>query len=189
MKQAMVKYIQSPKNDELYTPIEAIEPLVEYISKDKIIWEPTDFGESQITRLFKSCGNEVVTSHMKDGQNFFNYQPEKFDIIITNPPYSCKTKFIERCYDLGKPFALLLPLTALEGIDRSLLYRKYGIEVLVLDKRINFMSGKKNVWFNTSWFCKGILPDKLVFKSVGKSVNVNRKIKINTILREEESLI
>lgn len=62
---------------------------------------------------------------------------------------------------------LLLPLTALEGKERNKLYRKYGIELIVLDKRINFMKEKKNVWFNTSWFCNGICNEKLKFECVG----------------------
>ena len=62
---------------------------------------------------------------------------------------------------------LLLPLTALEGKERTKLYRKYGIELIVLDKRINFMKEKKNVWFNTSWFCSGVCNEKLKFECVG----------------------
>ena len=38
-----------------------------------------------------------------------------YDGVITNPPYSLKDKFIEHCYELDKPFALLLPVTAIQG--------------------------------------------------------------------------
>lgn len=62
---------------------------------------------------------------------------------------------------------LLLPLTALEGKERGKLYREKGIELIVLDKRINFMKEKKNVWFNTSWFCYGICNKLLIFECVG----------------------
>lgn len=87
-------------------------------------------------------------------------------MIITNPPYSLKNEFLERCYEYDKPFALLLPLTALEGKQRNELYKEYGIELIVLDKRINFMKNKNNVWFNTSWFCKGIADKQLNFERV-----------------------
>ncbi|MFO8133200.1 MAG: hypothetical protein R6U10_04620, partial [Thermoplasmatota archaeon] len=43
----------------------------------------------------------------------FNY-----DCIVTNPPFSRKDEFLEQCYAYGKPFALLMPLTALEGMRR-----------------------------------------------------------------------
>ena len=167
MKQAMVDYMQKPIYDELYTPVEAIEPLLEYIDNSLIVWEPTDGGHSEISRMLRKNGNEVISTHIAGGHDFFHYEPEQYDCIITNPPYSLKTDFIRRAYSTGKPFAFLLPITALEGVERGELYRQRGIELLVLDKRINFMKNKKNIWFNTSWFCYDILPQALVFATVG----------------------
>jgi len=85
---------------------------------------------------------------------------------VTNPPYSIKTKFLKRAFELGKPFAFLLPLTALEGKERGKLYAEYGIQLIIPNKRINFMtgSGKKSVWFQTAWFTWGLnLPKDLNF--------------------------
>lgn len=167
MKQAMINYMQKEKNDELYTPNEAVIPILKYLDKDKTYWECTDFGESNITRILKENKFKVVHTNkneidfLKDEANF------EFDAIITNPPYSLKNEFLKKCYEYQKPFMLLLPLTALEGKERGKLYRKYGIEVIVLDKRINFMKEKKNVWFNTSWFCNGVCSEKLNFECVG----------------------
>lgn len=163
MKKAMIDYMQKPINDELYTPIEAIEPLLPYLPKDKVYWECTDFGQSNITKVLKDNGCKVVTTHINQGFNFLTDTPQfAYDIIITNPPYSLKNDFLQRAYELGKPFAFLLPLTSLEGKERGKMFREYGIEVLVLDKRVNFIKNKKNVWFNTSWFCWKILPEKLM---------------------------
>jgi len=163
----MINYMQNPKNDELYTPNEAIYPLLKYLPKNKIIWECTDYGESNITKILKKNGYNVIGTHINDGFDFLNDNPDfEFDMIITNPPYSIKDKFIKKCYELNKPFCLLLPITTLEGKKRGEMFRKYGIEVLVLDKRINFMKNKKNVWFNTSWFCWNVLPEKLIFEKV-----------------------
>ena len=167
MKQAMINYMQQEKNDELYTPNEAIIPILKYLDHNKIYWECTDFGESNITKVLKENGFKVIHTSkseidfLKDKANF------EFDVIITNPPYSLKNEFLKKCYEYQKPFMLLLPLTALEGKERNKLYRKYGIEVIVLDKRINFMKEKKNVWFNTSWFCQGICKEKLNFECIG----------------------
>ena len=122
MKKSLINYIQNGKNDELYTPNYAIKPLIKYLldlekglKRTLIIWECTDYGESNITRLFKFCGFEVISTHI----NNFNFLTDKayfdFDIIITNPPYSLKDNFLAKCYEYNKPFALLLPITALEG--------------------------------------------------------------------------
>lgn len=166
MKQAMLEYMKKPKNDELYTPDEAVFPVLKYLDKDKIYWECTDFGESNITKVLKKEGYKVVSTS-KEQLDFLKDTPNfNFDAIITNPPYSLKNEFITRCYEYGKPFLLLLPLTALEGKERNRLYKKYGIELIVLDKRINFMKYKKNVWFNTSWFCHNICKKQLNFEVV-----------------------
>ena len=53
MKQAMINYMQQEKNDELYTPDEAIIPILKYLDHNLIYWECTDFGESNITKVLK----------------------------------------------------------------------------------------------------------------------------------------
>lgn len=162
----MIRYMLNPKYDELYTPKCAIYPLLQYLSKDKVIWECTDYGASNITKILKENGYKVIATQksefdfLKDKANFY------FDVIITNPPYSLKNEFLERCYEYGKPFALLLPITTLEGIKRGKIFRDYGLELLVLDQRINYMESKNNVWFNTSWFCFNLLPKQLIFEKI-----------------------
>lgn len=166
MKNAMINYIQNPKNDELYTPTYAIEPLIKYLPKQIKIWECTDFGKSNITSILKQHGFEVISTHISN----FNFLTDKpnfdFDMIVTNPPYSLKDEFLQKCFEYNKPFCLLLPLTTLEGIKRHELFNKYDIQLLVFDKRVNFMNNKKSCWFNTSWFCWKVLPKQLIFEKL-----------------------
>lgn len=172
MKKALINYIQKPKFDDIYTPDYAIKPLLKYIPKGITVWECCDFGKSEITRLLKEHGCKVISTDKEE--NFFEYKPsENFDMIITNPPYSLKNEFLKKCYEWNKPFALLLPITALEGIERGQMFRENGIEVLVLDKRVNFMEHmvknydkKSSNWFNTSWFCWNVLPKNLMFEKL-----------------------
>lgn len=145
MKQVMINYMKREKNDELYTPKEAINPILKYLNKNKIYWECTDFGDSNIRKVLVKNGFKVIATK-KDEFDFLKDDPLfEFDVIITNPPYSIKDKFIKRCYELNKPFLLLLPITALEGKERNKLYKEKGLELIVLNKRINFMKDKKNV--------------------------------------------
>jgi len=168
MKQAMINYIKQEKNDELYTPKEAIYPILKYLDKSQIYWECTDFGDSNITKVLKNNGFKVISTN-KEQLDFLRDKADfEFDVIITNPPYSMKDEFLKKCYDYNKAFALLLPITALEGRGRNKLYKEKGLEIIVLDKRINFMKNKQNVWFNTSWFCKGISNKQLNFEKVDK---------------------
>lgn len=166
MKQAMINYMQQEKRDELYTPTEAILPILKYLDHNKIYWECTDFGESNITRILQQNGFKVIHTN-KNELDFLKDEPNfNFDVIITNPPYSLKNEFLKKCYEYNKSFLLLLPLTSLEGKERCKLYIENGIELIVLDKRINFMEHKKNVWFNTSWFCHGICDNLLNFECI-----------------------
>ncbi len=152
--------------DELYTPRYAIEPLKkyieglnidwEYLGKDRfIIWCPFDTEESNYVKVLKEWGYKVIHSHIDDGKDFFEYEPEYYDLVISNPPFSIKTEVLKRLYKLGKPFALLLPLTALEGIARNKMYKEHGISLIVLNKRVSFMKGKGSNYFNSSYFCSG----------------------------------
>lgn len=166
MKQAMINYIKNEKNDELYTPEKAIYPILKYLDKELVYWECTDFGKSNITKVLKQKGFKVISTN-KEKLNFLEDKPNfQFDAIITNPPYSLKNQFLKKCYKYKKPFAMLLPITTLEGKERGKMYQDNGLELLVLDKRINFMPDKKNVWFNTSWFCWNVLPQDLIFEEV-----------------------
>ena len=170
MKKAMIDYMKNEKNDELYTPEYAIKPLLKYLPKNKIIWECTDFGSSNITKVLKESGFNVISTHKKDFDFLKDIPDFEFDIIITNPPYSLKDEFLRKCYKYKKPFCLLLPITSLEGIERGKMFRENGVELLVLDRRCNFIynNAKKSNWFNTSWFCWNILPRQLIFEELIK---------------------
>lgn len=107
--------VKPTKYDDLYTKEEAIKYLVDNlrIPEDSLIWECCS-GEGNISRYLKERGFRVIETDIKKGEDFFLVNKEA-DIIITNPPYSLKDKILKRCFDLEKPFALLLPLTTLEG--------------------------------------------------------------------------
>lgn len=167
MKKALINYIKNQKYDVFYTPVEAIKPLIDLVPKNWVIWECCDdTGDSNITKVFRALGYKVITTGVKE--NFLEYKPDfDFDIIITNPPYSLKNEFLKKCYSYYKPFLLLLPITTLEGVERGELFRQYGVNVFVLNKRIQYIKGKQN-YFNTSWFFwdVGITKNRITFLEV-----------------------
>lgn len=149
MKKAL---IYAGRNDELRTPACAVYPLIEFLRGWRVLWEPTDRGNSEISRVLKEAGFEVISTHIEKGFDFLKDEPDfGFDAIVSNPPYSLKDRFLERAYALKKPFYFLLSLTALEGVRRGRLFRKYGINLIVFDRRVEFMD-KGSVWFATGWF-------------------------------------
>ena len=147
-------------SDECYTPFEAIEPILEYLNKSKVYYECSSWISSNIIDYLRDNWYNIISSWDRD---FLEDDiPEWIDIILTNPPYSKKDKFIERCYELGYPFALLLPVSSIQWKKRGELFSKYWIEIGVLNKRIDF-TNKWSPHFWVAWFCKNILPSKLLF--------------------------
>ena len=131
-----IGYLSSNKTDnELYTPFYAVDPIIKYLPKDKVIWCPFDEEWSAFYIRLKELGYKTIRSSLKDEQDFFKYEPSSWDIIISNPPFSIKDKVIDRLYSFNKPFAVLLPLNSLQGKTRYK-YFKQGIQLLSFDSRI-----------------------------------------------------
>lgn len=169
-----IGYLTSNKNkDEAYTPYYASSPIIKYIDPNLIVWCPFDQEWSSYVRLLRENGNTVITSHINSGLNFFNYEPEYYDIIVSNPPFSCKDEVIERLYELNKPFAILLPLNSLQGKNRYESF-KNGIQLLAFDQRIDFHDPEhmdapnKGTPFASAYFCRDLLPNDLILERLEK---------------------
>ena len=168
-----IGYLTSNKKDEAYTPYYAVEPIIKYINPNLIIWCPFDQEWSAYVRLLRENGNVVITGHINNGLDFFKYEPDYYDIIITNPPFSCKDEVIARLYELNKPFAILLPLNSLQGVNRYE-YFKNGIQLLTFDQRIDFHDPEhmdvpnKGTPFASAYFCRDILPNDLIIERLNK---------------------
>ena len=138
----------------------------------KTIWCPFDKEHSQYVRVLRKAGFYVLFSHVSDGKDFFNYTPKHYDAIVSNPPFSKKDDILKRCYDLGKPFALLLPQNSLQSQFRTKLFITYDLEYLGFDKRVCFYTwgNLKGIEFSnhfaSGYFCRHILPRPLIFEEI-----------------------
>jgi hypothetical protein len=160
---------QAQVYDDLYTPKYAVHPLVENIVfNEGVIWECCGGNGSNISKVFSERGFEVIETGLPNMDFLLDTPPFDFDFIITNPPFSRKDDVLEKCYGYNTPFALLLPLTTLEGVRRGKMFREHGIQVLVLDRRVDY-TGKGSNWQNTSWFCYDMLEHDLVFAEMGRT--------------------
>jgi type I restriction-modification system DNA methylase subunit len=138
------------------------------------IWCPFDLeGQSKYIEVFKKNGIKTIASHIDTGQNFFDYEPdEKYDYIISNPPFSIKDMILKRLDELNKLFAMLLPLPTLQG-QKRFDYLK-NCQALIFDKRINFYKDKEmkqvqqGVSFASIYICKNFLPEKLIFEELNQ---------------------
>lgn len=160
------------KNDEYYTPQYAVIPILKYLPKNKIIWCPFDTNNSEFVKILKDNDFNVINSHLITGQNFFEYEPNKWDIIVSNPPFTNKRKIFERCLSFNKPFALLMTNTWLNDSAPKQLFKEKDLQLLMFDKRIQY-SNEKKITFSSSYYCWNLLPKQIIMAEL--KVNKNDK--------------
>lgn len=130
--------------DEQYTPrcwVEILLPHIQHL-KDKIIWCPFDKNDSEFVSVLSENWFKVVNSHIEYWQDFFSYEPEQWDVMISNPPYKNKKAYWERALDLNKPFALLMPINILSDsiINVTMKERERELQLLIPNRRIRFFN-------------------------------------------------
>lgn len=162
-------------NDEFYTPVYAVEPILKYLNPNSIIWCPFDTEDSNFVKELRSQGHEVINTHIDNGVDFFTSDIPVCDYIISNPPYSLKGEVFDRLFKIGKPFAMLVGVVGLfESKRRFDLFKNNNFEIMYMNKRINYFKDYKeqkpslNPPFSSVYICSGILPDRIVFEEINK---------------------
>lgn len=159
--------------DEVYTPYYAVEPLMEFLPKEKTIWCPFDEEWSAFYQFLSEQGYDVTRSSLKEGKDFFLFEPDKWDILVSNPPFSKKNEVLKRAYSFEKPFALLLPVNSIQGKARYQIYHN-EIQMLAFDARVDYHTRQnmqcttKGNHFGSAYFCRNLLPTKLELRQLIK---------------------
>ncbi len=154
--------------DEWATPSILINMLIPYLKKWErdfiekegyrpLIWLPFDTEDSQYYKILKERF-QVIRSHLNDDKDFFTYQPEQFDIIVSNPPFSVKLDVFERIiFELKMPFVLLMNMMAInyQNISNLFQFVNPDIQFIIPDKKVSFDG-------NTSSFSSGYVCYKFI---------------------------
>ena len=155
------------KNDECYTPNYGVTPILKYIPDDKIVWCPFDKKDSEFVKQIR---DPIVYSHIDTGQDFFNYEPDEWDIIISNPPFTAKRKYFEKALSFHKPFALIMSNTWLNDRAPMQIFKDRDLQLLMFDKRMKFImpDGRDNnkITFSSSYFCWNFLPRQIIIENL-----------------------
>ena len=155
------------KNDECYTPAYGVTPILKYIPKGAVVWCPFDTEDSEFVKQIAQQ-NEVIHSHISTGQDFFTFEPEHWDVIVSNPPFTGKRKIFERALSFNKPFALIMSNTWLNDSAPKQLFEEKDLQLLMFDRRMRFHSpdGRSNdkITFSSSYFCWNFLPKQIVME-------------------------
>lgn len=117
----------------------------------------------------------MISTHISNGEDFFEIDVPECDYIISNPPYSRKGDVLQRLFEIGKPFAMLVGVVGLfESQKRFDMFKKNDFEIMYMNKRIAYFkdySEQKpslNPSFSSVYVCKNILPKAIVFEEICK---------------------
>lgn len=171
------------ESNEVYTRyIEAVKLvnfMEKYNLKNKIIWCPFDKETSNIVIALKENGYNVINTHIETGQDFLTYSPDfEFDIMISNPPFSRRTKFFNKINSYNKPYIMLQPTMFFNNnsMIRELIKDSNRYRFLCPNNRMGFIvsSGKeyiersKTLSFYCFWLCKDLFLEENTFIKLGE---------------------
>jgi len=150
-------------NDNYATDKIGWEIIKDYIPKDKIIWAPF-YCDGKQKQYFKEMGFDII----HEDKDFFEYEPDHWDIIVDNAPFSKFKLICERLVKLDKPFIIM-------SFSRVLLMKwfqrkfKDHLQVIIPFKRPTFthLTNPKKGYtppFGVQYYCyKMNLPKDLIF--------------------------
>ena len=159
------------KNDECLTLPYAVKPIIKYIPAGSIVWCPFDRDSSEFVRQISKAGFKVIHSHIDDGQDFYEYEPEEWDVIVSNPPFTGKRMIFERALSFDKPFALIMSNTWLNDSAPKQLFKDRQLELLMFEQRMLFNNKgqiDRKITFSSSYFCYKFLPRQLIIERLDK---------------------
>ncbi|WP_412031272.1 sugar-phosphate nucleotidyltransferase [Metamycoplasma buccale] len=161
------------KNDvEWYTKKTDILKFLELakIDKTKTIWCPFDNKNSNFVKVLKEQGYNIIYSHISLDQDFYKYEPkQKYDLIISNPPFKGKSQTLKRLIQLNKPFAMIYGIQCFNsgGFVKELKNVK-NLQLIFLNKRMQFFKESENekgsCSFHSLWICNDLLDRKLIIE-------------------------
>ncbi|MHB1107261.1 MAG: tRNA (adenine-N(6)-)-methyltransferase [Lutibacter sp.] len=167
MKSKIILYSKG-SNDEYYTIGYGVTPILKYIPKNCIVWCPFDTKESEFVKQI-SKQNKVIFSHIDNGQDFFKYEPKKWDVMISNPPFTNKRKYFERALSFNKPFAFIMTNTWLNDAAPKQLFKEKELQLLMFNKRMKFINNhvvEHKITFSSSYYCYQFLPQQIIMEEL-----------------------
>lgn len=132
------------------------------LKREPIIWLPFDTENSEYAKFCKKNNFKYISSHIWNGKDFFKYSPKKWDIALSNPPFSRKLDVFKRLNSFNKPWAMLTNIMCLNYQEIGYYFSDNPCQMLIVDKRVSFDGNPSS--FNSSYICgNNFLPKDLIF--------------------------
>tara|TARA_R100000231_G_scaffold85943_1_gene65220 strand:- start:12 stop:503 length:492 start_codon:yes stop_codon:yes gene_type:complete len=122
------------KYDDYGTPKSAWNDIKNFIPSESKIWSPFYLDGKQ-KEIFSELGFDIY--HEK--KDFFEYEPEDYNIIVDNPPFDLKKEIFTRLKELDKPFIIICPSSMINTVYFRDLFRNSKIQILIPRRRIQFI--------------------------------------------------
>ncbi len=162
--------IKQSNTDEWYTPPHAVEIIVPYLQRGgyKKILCPFDHAQSEFVRVLREHSFDVTYSHIDTGTDFFDIENlAQYDAVVSNPPFSKRQKILERLFDSGVSFAMIMNFNGLfDSKSRWALFKDNCFELLVPQGRIRFFNENcqgNSPNFQSVYVCKGMSKNQIEF--------------------------
>ena len=154
--------------DTFQTPNYAIDLLIPFIpERIEKIWECAvgewKIGDRLIESGYSVFGTDIRLLDTRSREHNFLLSSFIFmypnSMIITNPPFSIKRQFYEKCLEYNLPFALLIPADYSGWIIEAI---QNGAEKIIPTRRIDYITptglqGKKSASaFHSMWLTRGL---------------------------------
>lgn len=149
------------KYDDYMTPNYVWDNIIEFIPKNKKIWE-CFYGDGKSGDYLKSLGLDVIHEKI----DFF--KENKGEVLISNPPFSRKKEVFTRLKKLDKPFIMICPSSMISTKYMRELYYNEPLQIIIPARRIQFIKdglkieGRCN--FNCFYYCYKLkLPKDIIY--------------------------
>lgn len=167
--------IKKSNTDEWYTTRQDVELIVPYLIRGgyKKILCPFDKPDSNYVKVLNEHGFSVTFSHIETGTDFFELDNLKdYDAIVSNPPFSKRQAILEKLFDSGVPFAMILNFNGLfDSKARWELFKDNDFELIVPKGRMKFFNDNcegNSPNFQSIYVCKGMTNKQIDFCESGK---------------------
>lgn len=129
---------------------------------------PFDKEHSEFVRVLTQNGFDVTFGHIETGQDFFDIDNlQDYDAIVSNPPFSKRQKILERLFDSGVPFAMIMNFNGLfDSKSRWQMFKDNRFELLVPLGGIHFFNENcegNSPNFQSIYVCKGMSNNQIEF--------------------------
>lgn len=167
--------------DRCQTPAYAVDLLRPFLDqfqrrlgRQLVIWESAA-GEGYLVAALEACGYQVIATDILGGADRFSFQPEQYDIEVTNVPFSVKYRWLRHAAAQHHPFALLMPSDSLfAGKEAQPVIEHQDVKIICPNVRIDFKmpntgwglseGDKHTAQMHTSWFTRGLgVPERITF--------------------------